>query len=304
MIDKEKLIEDEKLHGKWFILYGHISDPIKFEDLKQIHAPFGQFYADPFSVKEGDLHYIFFELFDYKKGSLAYFTVDKNLNHSEPKPIQIDINPHTSYPHVFKHDGIYYMIPETCHLDKINLYQCVSFPDKWELKTTLINNIHSGDNTLLYKDNKWWLFCMVYHNGENKFCIFYSDNLFDGWKEHNIINTKNPKLDNNSVTRSAGRIFSFGGKTYRPAQYSDRGINGEGVVLYEIIELTATTYKEKAVNIISRSDFKDIRAMHTFSVNDGLMLLDARTERLTDHPFHEINKDETLEQINNKNKYD
>lgn len=304
--------EDEKLHGKWFIMYRK-ADPLNFLDrvdeseYKFVHAPTGHFYADPMIIKHGDLNYVFIETYDYKKGELAYFTIDTDLNHSEIKPIDIGINVHVSYPYVFTDkNGKFYMIPETCHLNKINLYEAVSFPDKWQFKKTLIDNIHSGDNTILFKDNKWWIFSSV-HDGQTHMCIHWADDLLGDWHEHKLINRKNNPIGVNShITRDAGNIIeiqvSENHRFFRPAQYSDDGINGEGVILYEIITLTTDNYREIPIDL-KVQPLEWIRAVHTFSYNHDLLVMDARKTRSTDHKFKNIDKISIIKNMLERNIY-
>ncbi len=306
------LTEGEKLHGKWFIMYKKIDDNfdpknINFDNLNYIHAPSNHFYADPFCIKHNDLYYIFLETFDYKKGTLAYFTIDEDMKASEIKDITGIPSPHLSYPHVFKENDKFYMIPETCHLNKINLYECVSFPNEWKLNKTLIDDVHTGDNTILKHNDKYWMFTTVYKNGLNNFCIFYSDTIFGPWRKHSKVNVEYKQehgIKNEHLTRSAGNIFKTSdGKIIRPSQHSDRGINGESVTLYEIIKLTEDDYHEQPINIVSKELVPQVRAMHTFSVKDGLMLIDGRLERDTDEEYKKINTKKEMERIENTNFY-
>jgi len=313
----QELTEGEKLHGKWFIMYKQADnfDPknIDFKNFKYIHAPSNFFYADPIGIKHNGEFYIFYETFDYNKGSLAYFKVDKTLISSASRSdkttnlsqniLDIDIKVHTSYPHIFTDNDKIYMIPETCHMNKINLYECEKFPSKWIFKKTLVDNVHSGDNTPIFHNGKYWMFCTIYDNNINHFCIYHADSLLGEWKEHKICNTRlKPIGDNEKVTRDAGNVFELNGKLYRPAQYSDDGINGEGVILYEIRNLTEDTYHEVPINIILEP-VEGVRAVHTFSYRDGVILMDGRETRDTDHPYKEINKKKIMNNINDKNAY-
>lgn len=299
---------DEWLHGKWFLMYKEMDGGIDasnldlISDLKYVNAPPMQFYADPFAVKQGDLYHVFLESYDYKKGTLSSFVINESMEHGQLTPVDIGVNVHLSFPHVFDINGDFYMIPESCHLNQINLYRCVNFPNKWIHTKTLIPNVHSGDNQLLFRDNKWWMFSMVYHNGTNHFCIYYADDLLGEWRQHKIANINNTR-PNNDITRGAGKIFTDKcGRLIRPAQYSNKSINGEGVILYEIKELTADTYVEEPVNIILPSlIYDDIRAIHTFSVCDNLILMDGRKVRSTDPLFTSGSVESEIALINSIN---
>lgn len=302
MVEKDSLTEDETLHGKWYLMYKKLTDGVDvtsldLSDMDYIHAPKQAFYADPFGVKAGESYQVFFERFDYKRGYISCFDIDdKTIS-----DVSLGVDVHLSFPNVFMVDGKYYMIPESCHLDKVNIYECVQFPNTWNLRKTIIHNVHSGDNQLLYKDGKWWIFNITYHEQNNFFCVWYSDDLLGTWKPHAKLNVHNKRM-NHDITRGAGRIFvDVCGRLIRPAQYSRRGINGEGVILYEINVIDENEYDETAVEIIVPS-IVGARAVHTFSVCDGLMLMDGRGERSTDFPYVDIDVQAEIQIINEINK--
>jgi hypothetical protein len=303
-----ELTDDEKFYGKWFIMHKKINnfDPknIDLNNMKYIHAPSGHFYADPIATKHNGLYYVFFETFDYKKGELAYYTLDENLNQSEIKKIDIDIGPHTSFPYIIQDNEKYYMIPETCHLDRIGLYECISFPDKWRFKKTLVDKVHAGDNSVIWHNNMYYMFTVIYKNNRNHFCIYYSESLMGEWKPHKLVNM-DTAIGNEHTTRCAGKIIQKDGRIFRPAQFSDRGINGEAVTLYEILTLSPTEYHSVPVNIISKSMLNTFRATHTFSLCDDLISMDGRLERTEDHPFTKthINLEEEIKKMQDNNYY-
>ncbi len=290
----DNISDEEWLHGKWFLLHKRIDGidaaNLDLSGMKVIEAPAGQFYADPFVMKQGEAHEVYFELFDYKKGQFAKLTIDGDTV-TDPVPVDIGVASHLSFPYVFETDGELYMVPESCHLNQINLYHHAG--GVWSLDKTLIPYVHSGDNQLLFHDGMWWMFCMVYDNARNRnvLAIYYSATIHGEWGEHELVN---PEADmrNDHVSRGAGRIFTdTEGRLIRPAQYSNRGVNGEGVILYEIKNLTTTGYSEEVVTVI-RPDDVGARASHTFSVSDGILLMDARQERETDPPFVSISDDD------------
>lgn len=292
------LSEQEKEHGKWFILHYINSKCIKVEAKKDY------FYADPFVIKKENLFYVFFEHFDYKKGKLAYYTISDNLVISEPEFLEIDISTHTSYPMIFEYQNEYYMIPEICHLNKINLYKCTNFPKKWKFVKTLVDNVHASDTTILFKEDKIWLFSTVYSNNKNNLCIYHSNDLLNqNFIEHNIVNLNYKNSKNDSLSRSAGRIYIENDNIIRPAQYSDRGINGEGIILYKIDNLDLNNYHEIPIDILSKNSIKNVRATHTLSICDNLKTIDGRLERNSDQKYTEINKNKEILRIMENNYY-
>lgn len=294
---------NELLHGKWSIFYKYIdkldATNVNLVGLTAVHAPKGYFYADPFSIKHNGTDYVFIETFDYVKGVLSVFDINKP---DIIRNVNIGEFVHLSYPHVFKHDGAFYMIPESCHLNRISLYKAETFPLVWKKVKTLVDNLHSGDNTILYHNNKWWMFSCVYKNTCDNFSIYHSDSLFGTWKEHAKFNPNN-KHRNDKISRCAGRIFIDSiGRLIRPAQYSEGGINGEGIILYHIQHIDELSYKETAVNLILANQVNnELRASHTFSYSDGLLLLDGRPTRQEDHTNTMVDIKAELEKINRLN---
>ncbi len=71
------------------------------------------FFADPFSIKDNDNYYIFFEYLNYrnKKGEIHYHKYDKNFKLIQEK-VAIRKNFHLSYPYIFTEDNNIYIIPE------------------------------------------------------------------------------------------------------------------------------------------------------------------------------------------------
>lgn len=278
----------EKEHGKWYLLFKRINsiDPFNFDtsDCIRMDAPPNHFYADPFSVEKDGIHYIFFEQLEFKsptqhKGWLSWFQVDADNNVSGPHNLDIPAAPHMSFPYIFQHGNDWFMVPETCHLNCVNLYQCTEWPGRWEFVKTLIPNTHNGDSQLIFHNQKWWMFTQALKNNSYYFCIYWADDLMGAWHPHEVININQAQPDNEKLTRGAGRIFAYGDKLIRPAQMSHKGINGEAVILYEIKCLTERTYHEVPLTIISTTDLETGRATHTFSMAETAVVMDARNER-------------------------
>lgn len=291
-----ELTADERLHGKWFLSLKKtdgldVLNP-DLSDMRRIDAPPGRFYADPFPFEVNGTKFVFFEQFDYVKGWLSYFVLDGQLSPSGPFDIQIDITAHTSFPYMFWHEGRVYMVPETCHMDKIRLYEADVFPRSWVHKADILAGIHAADPQIIHRDGKFWLFTMIYVDGREHFCIYHSNSLFGGWVPHKLVNRNNIK-PNDKVKRGAGKIFENNGRLVRPAQFSDRGINGEGVVLYEIIKLTVDEYEEVPLTIVMGPQL-DCRAVHTFSADAGILVMDGREIRDTDEPYSDLNVDAVM----------
>ena len=289
-------MSNELIHGKWelgikkkpFVNKNSI-DIENFNIDKIIKAPSNYFYADPFIVLYNNLYYVFFENFDYNKGQIAYIILDKSLNIiKESTLINLSIKSHLSYPYIFLDNNIY-------HSNMIPIFKCIQFPDKWEFVKNLLNeSVHCGDNSLIKYNNIYYLFTHNYLEvipGNKKYYyeIYYSNTLLGKYDKHKIVNSELDKKNEKS-TRGAGKIFKLNDMLIRPAQFSDRGINGEGVIFYKIKKLSPEEFNEIPITIINPQQF-NYRALHTFSYNEetDIVVIDGRKERQTDGPFTEIN---------------
>ncbi len=306
------LTPSEKQHGKWYLLIKRIKEPIvistraevirlaasgEISDFIKIDAPPNRFYADPFCVKHQDKHYIFFEELEFTnrvedagRGWNSYIVLNADDSYEGPFKIDMPQAPHMSFPYIFSQGDQLYMVPETCHLKKINLYRCAVFPHKWELVKTLINDIHAGDSQLLFHNGLWYMFSYVLdekHTHDYKFHIYYAEDLLGPWHSHEIVNEQQIMHDNVKLTRGAGQIYiDAEGRIIRPAQMSNKGINGEAVILYHVKCLTKNTFHEVPLTIINKNNLGVGRSIHTFSLYTDIVVMDARDERPgIDQPF-------------------
>jgi hypothetical protein len=267
--------------GKWIIRYKISNNkdnnyycfaPYQFKD---VIPPSDRFWADPFVIYEKDTYYVFIEEFIYKEriGFLSCFEIDKNGDYTNPKTI-LKKECHLSYPNVFKYNNEYYMTPETKENEKIALYKCVKFPYEWEFYKDLICGINAVDPTLLFHDEKWWMFTNVSIDGviptTDELFIYYSDDLLTGeFHQHPL----NPVISDVRVARSAGKIFNYKGTLYRPSQ--DNSVRyGYGLNFNKIIKLTTTDYQEELSSSIHPKWSKKSKGIHTFNHDNKMTVID------------------------------
>ena len=247
---------------------------------QKIIPPHDRFWADPHLLKRENTYYIFFEELIYKenKGYICLIEMDENGNYSEPVKV-LEKDYHLSYPYLIEENNELFMIPESKQNNTIELYRCTQFPLKWNLKKVLMKNIKATDTSILYQDNKYWLFCNITKSDEpfaqDELNLFYSDNLVsDEWISH----PKNPIVCDFKRSRPAGKIFKYKDKIYRPAQNGLKGY-GYGMVIHQIIELNEENYKEKIVDSILPEWNKDLIGTHTLNWVGGLTIIDALIKR-------------------------
>jgi hypothetical protein len=267
---------------QWALLYFNKKDefPLSIANYDELVPPKDRFWADPCVFRQNEKYFIFFEeyIFKKKKAHISVAELDKTGKLSN---LQIVLNKpyHLSYPFVFNAGTDIFMIPETSENKTIEIYKCVSFPDKWEFQMNLMENIFAVDTTIHYHENKFWLFVNIKENkgasAWDELFLFCSNELLTTkWKAH----SKNPVISDVRQARPAGRIFTHNGKLYRPSQDCSCTY-GYATNINEIIILDEKEYKEKKITTIFPEWNKKVKAVHTYSHTDGLTVVDARIKR-------------------------
>ena len=210
----------------------------KAEDVTDVSA---KFVADPFLIKEGETWDLFFEVYnnDTQQGDLAVATSSNTWIWNYEKVI-IDEPFHLSYPYVFKSDGEYYLIPESYEANSIRLYKADDFPTKWSFVKTLVEGRDYVDNSIVFFNDKWWLFSSVTSN--DTLYLHYADSLTGPWQEHPL----SPIVTENvHKSRPSGRILVYNDKLYRFTMDVDPPVGTHRVMAYEITDITPTSYSEQ-----------------------------------------------------------
>lgn len=221
-------------------LQGWINPLFRAEDVTDVNA---SFVADPFLIRQDKQWDLFFEVYnkDTKQGDLAVAT-SRNTWIWKYQNVIIDEPFHLSYPYVFQADGEYYLIPESFEANSIRLYKADDFPTKWSFVKTLIEGRDYVDNSIVYYNNKWWLFSSVTTN--DKLYLHYADSLTGPWKEHPM----SPIVSGDvHKSRPSGRLLVYDGKLYRFTMDVQPPVGNHQVMAYQITEITPETYTETLV---------------------------------------------------------
>lgn len=242
------------------------------EDFQIIKPPAGRFYADPFVIEKDGKNYIFFE--DYKitkgKGVISFIEIGDAGVCTEPKVV-LEKKHHLAYPFLFHYEHKIYMIPDTGHNNTIELYEAVNFPDEWRLIKVLMAGFKAVDSTLLFHNDKVWLFANVFEAGDDygKLCVFYADSIFSEWKPHR----KNPVNADQHSARPAGHIFRHEGKLIRPSQKWGT-LYGQAMVFNEIIDLSEDNYQEVQLMEVGPEWLDKNECFHTYNFNEQFEVID------------------------------
>lgn len=264
----------------WSIAWRKISDvscsvPNDKEITKYhvINAGNTHWEADPFLFEKDGNVYLFFEYMPYHShhGVIAYRKFDGN-DFSEPV-VCLRTDSHLSYPDIFESNGSIYMIPESINDKSVCLFECKHFPDKWALKSKLIQNVCFVDSTVYQNDKKDILYLYDPDEPNHKVQKLYLAEL-DAKKssltKQNLLYSYSEKLG-----RPAGKIFKLKNKeSLRPTQ-DCRGIYGGSIRFMKVEK----DFKEKEYSTLSvegiQSDLKyKGTGLHTFNRCNNLEVID------------------------------
>lgn len=268
--------EEKDFNGQWLLLFGWPDDPLNADPdaLFRVTPPPDRFYADPFPVTEQGRHFIFFEEYPFADpvGFISVVEVFRDGTHGPVQPV-IRQPYHLSYPWMHRHDGRWYMLPESHQNGTVELWECTEFPLAWRKSRELMNGVQAADTTPFFHNGRWWLFTALKQDCKkfgDKLFLFHGPDLFGNqWTPH----PANPVRQGLVHDRPAGNILRLGDRLIRPAQDSLTRYGG-AMELREITRLDDQGYAEHCIRRIEPSGASDLRGMHTFNVCDGLLVMD------------------------------
>ena len=282
------------MKNQWFISIKKNEGDLDLTNLKHNYPPKGYYWADPFLYQKDGKDYIFYELYDYKKGVIAYSEINDDMSFTDPTVI-LDLGYHMSYPFLIEDNGELYMIPEngakweslqnpqTSKTDPktghyiieeencgIDIFKCVSFPDKWEFEKTLFKGVVAGDSNILKFNNKYLLFTTLSPDMGKNYIVFSSDSLLGEYNP--IIKSLTPH------SRSAGVIYldEESQKIMRFTQNSGGGY-GININLKSIkIDFENKKWEEDLIHRINPDWHPDIFGTHHLDFNDKYIVVDGK----------------------------
>ena len=214
-------------------------------------APRGHFWADPFVYADSGKTYCFVEDYVYRS-SLGHIAVLEVANDEVAFLGDCIKEPfHLSFPFIFKYMGALYMCPEASASRQIRIYRSIDFPLQWELCSIIMEGISAADTMLFEHAGMWWMLTSIDESGSNDYTselyLFWSESpLTTEWTAH----PRNPIRIDSEGGRNAGLIIEDG-KIFRLAQRQGFDQYGEGLLMFEITELTVVAYSE---HLFSRND--------------------------------------------------
>lgn len=249
--------------------------------LKPIELPKNESWAHPFILNYKKGIYVFFENYSYKtkKGKISCGIINKQELDNITDVLDLDY--HLSYPYIFEENGDVFLMPETSENNRLELYKCIHFPDKWELYSTAFEGEKVAGATF-YDDenNQKWLFVNKQVNinvdMSNELFIYKVDTLkLENLEPHKL----NPVIINSQKARNGGPIFKYKNEIYRPSQANIDGIYGRALNINKIEKLTIDEFIEKDIMTVYPNFHKDLISMHHLHQLDGIYVIDAAYKR-------------------------
>lgn len=235
-----------------------------------LEPPAGHFHADPFLIEDEGRVWMFFEDYLYceVKAAIACREVFPDGKMGEARTV-LRRPYHLSYPFVFRHEGNFYMIPESGENRTVELYRATNFPYEWKLEKVLFHG-KAVDTTLIRDGDTFWFFTTIQAaRGDGMcLCLFYSDRIDGEWKWH----PANPISLDVRDARCGGRIFRHNGKLIRVSQ-DCAGHYGRSFSFREIVTLTKTEYRESLLRTVEPWS-KSFFGTHTYGSCGGFEVVD------------------------------
>jgi hypothetical protein len=137
----------------------------------------------------------------------------------------------------------------------------------------LIENIQAIDPSLVFWNDKYWIFCGLKNRNPNESLFaYYADQLTGPYEPHRL----NPVKTDPRGSRPAGTMLTDGDVLLRPAQYSVDHY-GQKILLQSVQTLTGNRFEENPMGEFApQSSWEHSAGLHTWSVSDALLCFDRK----------------------------
>lgn len=228
--------------------------------------------ADPFPVEVNGELYIFGEIFEYvkDKGAIGYTKLENGS--FIPWKIIIEEEYHMSFPYLFYENDILYMCPEASQSNKLYLYRCIEFPDKWVKDRVLIEKGNFSDTIFYDRDGVKYGFTCIWDSIDK-----HELKLFKMQEDGCAFSDGKIDLLDFYLTRPAGKIFTDNEKNIMVSQIC-KPLYGSGLI-FKGFTLNWPDYSEKELFRVFPYEIncdgnKNYVGMHTYNMTDHYVVID------------------------------
>jgi hypothetical protein len=239
-----------------------------------------RYLADPFGLLRNGVLHVFVEAYDYrdKRAVIERHELDAASLQWRSKHCVLDRPFHLSYPFVFEHEGVAYMVPESHQAGEIALYRGDASLNHWERQQALMEGVPGADASLIEVDGHWWMFyTLVGPQGrdQRELHVAHAPKLTGPWQPL----AANPVRNDRSGARPAGRPWlDAQGRVLLPVQDSSSGY-GSATRLLRMAELRPEGVRIEVLDWRLTGDLvsEDYQAgLHTVSACAGFTLVDVK----------------------------
>jgi hypothetical protein len=243
-------------------------------DFRWIRSPRGHSYASPFLLQHEGQVWMFFEDYHYeeKRKRINCIPLEADLS-TGTSTVCLDLPYHLSYPMVFDHEGVVFMIPTSEEHESIELWRATNFPFSWKLETILFSGPAVRTTPICHGD-RWYFFTTLSEpTGNPAFgALFSAASLTAKWVHH----PSSPISTDVRETRSAGAIQKVENRLLRVVQDSCENY-GSRIHVEEILELTPEAYMGRRVHSIAPDWGRGLRGVRTYGLCASIEAMDAMT---------------------------
>lgn len=231
-----------------------------------------RYYADPFVVYHDGWHHVFVEELPYAtgRGVISHFVIDRDGATGQTRVV-LEEPHHLSYPHVFRHSGQFWMMPEASAAGRLDLYRAERFPDRWVHHARLLDEpVH--DATFLEHGGRLWIFAGTTQPGASSWdslSLYTAERLEGPWQPHPL----NPVLVDARSARPAGALYMHKGNLWRPAQDCTGGY-GSALTLNRVSALDPERFRQNLVATLNFGPVGQGCGPHTHNFAAGIEIID------------------------------
>lgn len=239
--------------NEWAVAVVTAASPVAFQladanpvlDYRAVTNVRADFVADPFLAHDADGWHLFCEVLNRHsgRGEIAH-AASPDTRSWQYRGTVLREPMHLSYPHVFRDQDEWWMVPEAAESRSVRLYRAAPFPNRWVHAADLLKGLPFRDPTPFVHQGRWWLFAETsLHATDDELRLYCAPALTGPWTEH----PASPIVAGDSGSaRPAGRVVTVDGRLYRYAQ-DCRTDYGFAVRALEITALSLTEYAEHMV---------------------------------------------------------
>lgn len=267
--------------NKWNLAFieESLDEIIKAKTLK-VHYMKGnnrkQWFADPFilDISKETIVCLVEEL-SYKtmKGRIAKLIIDRKNYRLKSAKILLDLPTHLSFPFIFRHNGIVYIIPENSASGGSTIYTYNQSNDSL-VPHNLVANRPFTDATIFSYGESCYLITTQKPTPNGNILDIYefdTDSFTVGEAPIQSI------VFDNDRARNAGEIFKANGERFRPAQDCNGGY-GKGIILQQLKKTSEGFAFEDYCSFYPDSWIYHM-GYHTFNSYKGITVVDAHGYR-------------------------